>query len=84
MLVAFKANWCDKCEAGSRGIIYKDGTQEFKPPKNLCHSNHIYLHERLLSIVSWFSESEPLFLARCKINHILTSLGPCVKIIFQQ
>ena len=27
MLVAFKANWCGGCEAGSRGTMHKDGTK---------------------------------------------------------
>ena len=75
MLVVFKANWCGGFQAGSRGIMDKDGTKEFKPPKNYCHSNHRYLHETLLSIVSWFSESGHLFLARSKISHILARLG---------
>ena len=44
-------------------------------PKTCCHSNCRYLHQRLLSIVSWFSESRHLFLARSKINHTLASLG---------
>ena len=27
VLVAFKANWCGGCEAGSRGTMHKDGTK---------------------------------------------------------
>ena len=52
VLVALKSNWCGGCEAGSGGTMHEDGTKEFKPPKICCHSNHRYLHQRLLSIVS--------------------------------
>ena len=76
VLVAFKVNWCGGCEAGLGGIMHKNGTKEFKLPKKCCHSKHRYLHQRLLSIVSWFSKSGHLFLARSKINHICSSLGP--------
>ena len=76
MLAAFKANWCGGCEAGSGGMMHRNGTKEFKHPKNCSHSNHRYLHQRLLSTVSRFSESGHLFLARSTINHILPRVGP--------
>ena len=68
-----KANCCSRCEAGTGGMMQKDGTKEFEPPKSCCHSNHRYLPQRLLFIVSWFSDSGHLFLTMSKINHILTS-----------
>ena len=55
-LYGYMANWCSGCEAGSGGIMRKDWTKEFKLPKICCHSNHRYLHQRLLLIVSQFSE----------------------------
>ena len=35
MLTAFKANWCDECEAGSVGIMHMDGNKEFESSKEL-------------------------------------------------
>ena len=55
-------------------ILHKVGTGEFKPPESFCHSNYRYLHQRLSSKVSWFSESGHLLLVRPKISHILGGL----------
>ena len=60
----------------SRRLLHKEETEKSKPPESCCHSKYRYLHQRLLSIVSWFSESRHVFLARSKMNHILDSLGP--------
>ena len=61
-------------------LLHQEGTEEFKLPESCCHSSYRYLHQRLLSIVPWFSESRHLFLARSKINHILASLDPLEKL----
>ena len=55
-------------------ILHKVGTGEFKPVERFCHWNYRYLHLRLSSKVSWFSESGHLLLV--KISHILAGLGP--------
>ena len=39
MLIAFKANWCGGCEAGSVGIMHMDGNKEFKSSKELLPFN---------------------------------------------
>ena len=52
MLDASKANWCSRREDDTGGIMQKDETNEFDPPKDCCHSNHRYFYQRLLSIVS--------------------------------
>ena len=53
------------------GTEEKERGMEFQPPESCYHSNYTYLHQRLLSIVSWFSN----FVVKPKINH--TYATPC-------
>ena len=46
----------------SRRLLPKEGTKEPKPSVSCCHSNYRYLHQKLLSILSWFSESSTIYL----------------------
>ena len=57
----------------SRRLLHKEGTKGPKPPESCCHWNYRYLHQRLLSTVSWFSESRHLFLARSKTTLSVTA-----------
>ena len=72
----YMANWCSGCEAGSGVVIREDETKEFILLKICYYSNHRYSNQKLLSIVSWISESGHLLLARSKINHTLSGMGP--------
>ena len=72
----YMVNWCSGCEAVSGVVIREDETKEFILPKICYYSNHRYSHQKLLSIVSWISESGHLLLARSKTNHTLSGMGP--------
>ena len=41
--------------------LHKVGAMEFKAPESCCHSNYIYLHQRLLSIHTGFYPSTFLY-----------------------
>ena len=65
-------------------IIILEGTAEFRTPQSCCHSNYVYLNQRLISIVCWFSWLRHLFLARSKTGHILAGLGPSYSVSAKQ
>ena len=70
--VLCELNWSIGCNVDRReGLWHTVRTEELKLPESYCHSDHRYVHQRLLSTVSWFFESGHPFLARCKISHIL-------------
>ena len=48
----FELNWCGGCDANLGNLLHMVGTKELKPPESYWHSNHRYLHQRLLSKVS--------------------------------
>ena len=84
MLNGSKDNWLSGWEASNRVYCTKTGLRNSSPLESCCHSNYRYLQQKLLPIVSWFSESGHLLLAMSKVNHILLGLskpGPTRQVV---